>query len=174
MFKTTIPAALAMTVGFVLTGSAVNAQQATPVSLSNQQPATRQLDAEVDLMRKDLRDQKKQIVAQNLPLTPDEATKFWPVYDQYTAEIIKVNDQRYGLIKEYAAAYSNLTDAQASSYIKRWIGVDDAATKLRQKYIPMFEKVIPEKKVAMFFQIDRRVSMMIELQLASQVPLLKP
>jgi len=69
-------------------------------------------------MRKDLRDQKKQIVAQNLPLTPDEATRFWPVYDQYTAETIKVNDQRYALIKEYGAAGNNMTDEQASSYIK--------------------------------------------------------
>ena len=132
------------------------------------------LDAEVDLMRKDLRDQRKQIVAQNLPLTPDEATRFWPVYDQYTADTIKVNDQRYALIKDYAAAYNNMTDEQASGYIKRWIGVDDAATQLRLKYIPMFEKVIPEKKVAMFFQIDRRLGLLLELQIAGQLPLVEP
>jgi hypothetical protein len=174
MFKNTIPAALAISAGLVLTSPGVHAQQATPVSLSNQQDAIRQLDAEVNLMRKDLRDQKKQIVAQNLPLTPDEATKFWPVYDQYTADTIKVNDQRYALIKDYAAAYNNMTDEQASGYIKRWIGVDDAATQLRLKYIPMFEKVIPEKKVAMFFQIDRRLGLLLELQIAGQLPLVEP
>src|SRR5215472_1569486 len=107
MFKNAIPAALAISAGLVLTSPSVKAQQATQVSLSNQQAATRQLDAEVDLMRKNLRDEKKQIVAQNLPLTPDEATRFWPVYDQYTAETIKVNDQRYALVKEYAEAYNN-------------------------------------------------------------------
>src|SRR5215469_10737845 len=174
MFKNTIPAALAISAGLVLTSTAITAQQTTQVSLSNQQAPTRQLDAEVDLMRKDLRDQKKQIVAQNLPLTPDEATKFWPVYDQYTAETIKVNDQRYALVKEYALAYNNLTDEQASSYIKRWIGVDDAATQLRLKYIPMFENVIPEKKVAMFFQIDRRVGLLTEIQISGQLPLVEP
>ena len=174
MFKNAIPAAVAISAGLVLTSPSVKAQQATQVSLSNQQAATRQLDAEVDLTRKDLRNQKKQIVAQNLPITPDEATKFWPVYDQYTADTIKVNDQRYALIKDYAAAYNNMTDEQASGYIKRWIGVDDAATQLRLKYIPMFEKVIPEKKVAMFFQIDRRLGLLLELQIAGQLPLVEP
>jgi hypothetical protein len=49
----------------------------------------------------------------------------------YTQETIKLNDQRYGLVKEYAANYSSMTDPQASSYIRRWIGVDEAASKLR-------------------------------------------
>src|SRR6188472_904936 len=69
-------------------------------------------DSEINLLRRDLRDQKKQIVAANLALTGDEAAKFWPVYDAYTRETIKVNDERYGLVKEYAANYTTMTDAQ--------------------------------------------------------------
>jgi hypothetical protein len=131
-------------------------------------------DNEIALMRKDLRDQKKQIVAVNLPLTGDEAAKFWPVYDAYTQETIKINDQRYTLVKEYAANYSSMTDAQASSYIRRWVGVDDAASKLRLEWMPKIEAVIGQKKTAIFFQIDRRVGLMTELQLSSQLPLVQP
>jgi len=107
-------------------------------------------------------------------LTEAEATKFWPVYDQYIAETIKVNDARFALIQEYAKNYDTATDEQADSLIKRWIAFDQDNTQLRLKYIPEFEKVSSLKKTAMFFQIDRRVSMMIELQLAGQVPLVKP
>jgi len=78
------------------------------------------------------------------------------------------------LVKEYAQNYSGITDAQADSYIKRWVTLDGDNAQLRVKYIPEFEKVISHKKTALFFQIDRRLSMMIELQLASQVPLVKP
>ena len=113
-------------------------------------------------------------MAANMPLTETEATKFWPVYDRYVAETIKVNDVRFDLLKEYAKNYSTATDEQADSFIKRWLTLDQDNTQLRLKYIPEFEKVISHKKTAMFFQIDRRVSMMIELQLASQVPLVKP
>ena len=103
-----------------------------------------------------------------------EAIKFWPVYDRYIGETIKVNDVRYALIKEYAQNYRNLSEDQAGSYIKRWLALDNDNTQLRLKFIPEFEKVISRQKTAMFFQIDRRVGMMIELQLASQVPLVSP
>jgi hypothetical protein len=80
---------------------------------------------------------------------------------------------RFALIKEYAKNYQSTTDEQAESYIKRWLALDQDNTQLRLKFISEFEKVISPKKTAMFFQIDRRVGMMIELQLASQVPPLK-
>src|ERR1700748_1807015 len=88
-------------------------------------------DLEINLMRKDLRDQKKQVVAATLPLTGDEAAKFWPVYDSYTQETIKINDRRYALFKEYAANYTKMTDEQAGSYIRRWNEVDGTFSNLR-------------------------------------------
>jgi hypothetical protein len=131
-------------------------------------------DLQVNLMRKDLRDQKKQVIAANLPLTGDEAAKFWPVYDAYTQETIKINDGRYALFKEYAANYNTMTDTQASSYIRRWNEVDGAFTNLRLEWIPKFEQVLGPKKTAAFFQIDRRVGLMIELQLSSLLPMVQP
>jgi hypothetical protein len=149
-------------------------QRPTPPASDKTVTAEQANEANIQLMREDIRAQRKKIVAANLPLTETEATKFWPVYDRYIGETIKVNDVRYGLIKEYAQNYETLTDAQAASYIKRWMALDADNTQLRLKYVPEFEKVISPKKTAMFFQIDRRVSMLIELQLASQVPLVKP
>ena len=129
---------------------------------------------EIKLMRKDLRDQKKQIIAANLPLTGDEAAKFWPLYDAYTQATIKLNDARYGLVKEYAANYTTMTDDQAASYIRRWISVDEDASKLRLEWIPKFETLLGEKKAAIFFQLDRRIGLMTEIQLSSQLPLVQP
>ena len=155
--------------------SLLTAQQAAPAAASGMNPTEEQVnDANIQLMRQDIRSQRKKVVAANLPLTATEATKFWPVYDQYIAETIKVNDERFALIKEYAKNYETATNEQADSFIKRWLAFDQDNTQLRLKYIPEFEKVISRKKTAMFFQIDRRVAMMIELQLASQVPLVTP
>jgi hypothetical protein len=131
-------------------------------------------DANIQLMRQNIRAERKKIVAANMPLTEAEATKFWPLYDRYIGETIKVNDVRYALIKEYAQTYGSMTDAQADSFIRRWVALDEDNTRLRLKYIPEFQNVISHKKTALFFQIDRRISMLIELQLASQVPLLAP
>ena len=164
----TMTSLLTLGAGFLLSSGFCSAQT------EKSQDLAKITDIEINLMRKDLRDQKKQIVAANLPLTGNEAAKFWPLYDAYTLETIKVNDQRYALVKEYAANYNTMTDAQADSYIRRWIGVDATATKLRLEWIPKFEEVLGPKKTAIFFQIDRRTGMMIELQLASQLPLIQP
>ena len=153
----------------------LSAQQAAPSAASGMNVTEEQVnDATIQLMRQDIRSERKKVVAANMPLTDTEATKFWLVYDRYVAETIKVNDVRYALLKDYAKNYNTATEEQADSFIKRWLALDQDNIQLRLKYIPEFEKVISQKKTAMFFQIDRRVSMLIELQLASQVPLIKP
>ncbi|HKR85438.1 MAG TPA: hypothetical protein VJS37_14860 [Terriglobales bacterium] len=153
----------------------LGAQQAPQTTRTSMNMTEEQVnDANIDLMRKDIRSERKKVVAANMPLTEMEATRFWPVYDRYIGETIKVNDVRFALIKEYAKNYNSANEEQADSFIKQWLALDRDNTELRLKYIPEFEKVISHKKTAMFFQIDRRISMMIELQLASQVPLVKP
>lgn len=156
-------------------GTLLRAQETSqPAPGSTSQTAEQANDANIQLMRQDIRAQRKKIVAANMPLTETEATKFWPVYDRYIGETIKINDLRYAIIKEYAQNYQSMTDEKAESLIRRWLAVDQDNTQLRIKFIPEFEKVISPKKTAMFFQIDRRVALMIELQLDSQIPLVQP
>ena len=69
------------------------------------------------------------------------------------------------MIKQYVQAQGNLTDAQADSAVKQWIGVDQAVSELRLKYLPAFRKVLSARNTALFYQLDRRVQLMIDLQL---------
>ena len=130
-------------------------------------------DQQFALLRKDIRSIKKQLVAANLTLTDSEATKFWPLYEQYSADYGKINDARASLIKEYSDGYGSLTDDQADSLIRRWLDTDIASAQLRQKYVPIFRRVLSGKKAATFFQLDRRISLMIDVQLTSQLPLVQ-
>jgi len=172
--KKNIAARLCFASALVLATTVLSAQQ--PIAPASGKAMTEEQvnDANIQLLRQDVRSERKKVVAANMPLTEAEATQFWPVYDRYIAETIKVNDDRFAVLKEYAKNYNTATEDQADSFIKRWLSLDQDNTQLRLKYIPEFEKVISHKKTAMFFQIDRRVSMLIELQLAAQVPLVKP
>jgi hypothetical protein len=155
---------LALTVVFTAAGSNAFAQRETASGV--------EVERDLALLRRDLRADKKQLIALNVPLTETEATRFWPVYDEYSGEMSKVYDEFYSLIKEYAANQKTLTDAQASSMINRWAAIQVQQAQLRQKYIPIVEKVIPSRKAALFFQIDRRLYELMDLQVASQIPLL--
>jgi hypothetical protein len=128
-------------------------------------------DQQLALLRRDIQSIKKQLIAANLTLTDSEATKFWQVYERYSVEMEKINDTRTAIIKEYSEEYGALTDDQADSLIRRWLDVDIEQAQLRQRYVPIFRKVLPGKKAATFFQLDRRISTMIDVQLTSQLPL---
>ena len=130
-------------------------------------------DEDIQLLRKDLRSQKKQIVAANMNLTDVEAEKFWPVYDQYTADLAKINDVKAALIKEYWQTFETMTGEQAETYIRKRGSVEESIMQLRLKYIPVFRKVLSGRQTALFFQIDWRLGLMIDLQLA-QMPLIDP
>jgi len=151
----------------LMSGPRTSAQTATP------QESTPHVisDQDLDLLRKDIRSQRKQLLAANLKLTDQEATKFWPVYDQYVSELIALNDKKFALIQEYADSYGKLTNEQSLSFVRRWLDADIETAQLRQKYVPLVSKVLEGKKSATFFQLDRRIAMMIELQLSSRMPL---
>jgi hypothetical protein len=147
---------------------------ATNITALAQTETSNGVDVETDvaLLRRNLRAEKKQLLALNLSLTEAEATKFWPVYDQYAAEMAKHNDEFYALIKEYAAKQKTLTDAEAASIIKRWAAIQVELSQTRQRFIPLVEKVVTGRKAALFFQIDRRLYALMDLQISSQIPLL--
>lgn len=131
------------------------------------------VDDDIELLRKDLRSQKKQIVAANMSLTDTEAVKFWPVYDQYAADLAKINDTKAALIKDYLQNYPTMNGDEADNYIRRRAAVEEEVMALRLRYIPVFRKVLSGRETALFFQIDWRLGLMIDLQLA-QMPLIDP
>ena len=130
-------------------------------------------DEQLNLLRQDLRSKRKQLIAANLRLTDTDAAKFWPVYDQYLAELIAINDKKFGLIQEYADNWGKLTNDQSLLFARNWLDMDIATAQLRQKYVPIVAKVLDGKKTATFFQLDRRIAMMLELQVSSQMPLVQ-
>jgi hypothetical protein len=128
-------------------------------------------DEDIDLLRQDLRAKKMQVIGQNMSLTDPEAEKFWPIYNHYVKDLQAVNDQKYALLKQYAEMWSTMTDQDALIYVRNWLEVDGQAQALRLKYVPVVSQVLPGRKAATFFQLDRRLNMIVDLQLFSQIPL---
>jgi hypothetical protein len=155
---------------FLLPRSVAFAQDTT----SQAAKPTASIDQDISMLRKDIRSQRKQLIAANMSLTSDEAEKFWPIYEQYVGELVQINNTKYDLIKQYVQSSGTLTADQADDSIKKWLGVDQSVAQLRMKYFPTFRKVLSAQNTALFYQLDRRVQLMIDLQLASQLPLIEP
>jgi hypothetical protein len=158
-----------MTLGllsFVLAGltSSAIAQTATAKPLS---------DSDIALLRQDLQTQKTAIIGAAMKLTQTEEGSFWSLYRDYANEQQQIGDLRLRIIKDYAANYGNMPDPKAGELSRKMIDVDRRTFELRNKYLPMFEKILAPKRAAKFFQVDRRLSLLIDLQLTSEIPVLE-
>jgi len=128
-------------------------------------------DADIALLRKDIRAMKMQVIGENMSLSDSEAQKFWPIYKHYADDLHEVHNTKYALFKQYAETWATMTDQDALVYVRHSMEADAEAQALRLKYVPVMSQILPGKKAATFFQLERRLCLMIDLQLFSQIPL---
>jgi hypothetical protein len=128
-------------------------------------------DEDIALLRKDIRAMKMQVIGQNMSLSDEEAQKFWPIYKHYADDLHEVHNEKYALFKQYAEMWATMTDQDALVYVRRSMEADAEAQALRLEYVPVMNQILPGKKAATFFQLERRLCLMVDLQLYSQIPL---
>lgn len=140
---------------------------ATPVFA---QEAT--INAYIELLRQDVRTERIAIIEEVMEFTEEEAEAFWPVYKKYEQDIRKLNDQRLELIKEFAASYSEMTDETAGQLVKRSLELNVKEAHLRKDYFRKFDRVLPTKRAARFMQLERQINLLIDIQIATELPLI--
>lgn len=129
-------------------------------------------DTYLELLRSDLKTQKKAVVAQTLELTDLEAEKFWPIYRDYEYEATKLVDMWVSIIKEYAANYETLSDEKADELMMKSFEFDEGENELNKKYYNKVKEVLGAKKAGKYTQIINRISMLIDLQATAEIPLI--
>jgi len=140
-------------------------------SVLAQQPTEDTMQALKEKVKAD----KKLVVSANMNLTDSEAKGFWPVYESYQKDLGGINQRLAKLIKDYADAYNGNTidDAKAKSLLTEVLAIENAEAGLKKSYLPKFEKVIPMKKVAVYYQIENKIRALVRYELASEIPLAK-
>ena len=116
---------------------------------------------------------KKLFVAENMQLTDAEAKAFWPVYKQYQDELFLLRTRTLKLIKDYADAYETMNNNTAKKLLNEYMTIEALGPKLRQAYLPKFRKVLPEVKVARYYQIENKIQAALFYELAANIPLVK-
>jgi hypothetical protein len=130
-------------------------------------------EANLDILRSTIRANKKALVAASLTLSDEEATKFWPLYDEYQKKLTAVNDRLVALVQDYTTNYATLTDEHALKLTEQYLGVEDDRIKVRREYLPQFAKLLPGRKAARFFQIENKVDAVVRYDLAAEIPVVE-
>jgi hypothetical protein len=129
-------------------------------------------DTDIQLLRSDVQADKNKIIADTMQFTDAESTAFWPVYRDYTRDQQVIGDDRVRVIKDYLQNYDSLDDNKAKDMVQRMINIEDRTLNLREDYWPKFMKALGAKRAAKFYQVDNRLTLIINLQLADNIPLI--
>jgi hypothetical protein len=133
-------------------------------------PKEQNLQEYVKLLREDVRSQKSAMMSVVMQLDPDEAAKFWPIYRDYDAELSKLNDLRVANIEEYAKTYNQLTDAKADELIHNALDYQKQRGELLAKYYERMKQALGAIAAARFVQVEHQLLLIIDLQIASSLP----
>ena len=131
------------------------------------------LRAYVELLRADVMAQKVAFITELMEFTDVEDKAFWPIYREYDVELSKINDERVSGIEEYARNYEKVTDALADKLATKALELESRRTALKQKYYARFKSALSPKTAARFLQVENQLLMIIDLQIAAALPIVK-
>ena len=127
----------------------------------------------MEILREKVRADKKVVVAGVLDLTDTEARGFWPVYGAYQSDMIGYYDRVAKLLVDYTSAYETMSDDTATQLLGQLLALETDYAALLTRYLPRFQRVLPPRKVARFYQLENKLRALLDYQLARDIPLVK-
>jgi hypothetical protein len=127
----------------------------------------------VKMMRAEVGQDRRDIVAASMLLTPSEGQTFWPLYDQYRAEQHQLGDRKLLLIKDFVATRDTMSEEQAEKLRKEAFALEKQRISIKEEYAAKMSKVLSARTVTRFFQIDNKLDALVDAALAAHVPLIK-
>jgi len=135
-----------------------------------QSDAQKNTQAYIDLMRRDVRQQKAEMMGSVMVLSAQDAAKFWPIYSDYDAQLAKLNDQRVEIIREYARSYDQMTDAKADELIKKSMAYQKQRAELLVQTYDKVKEALGAVTAARFAMVEHQLLLIIDLQIDSSLP----
>jgi hypothetical protein len=139
-------------------------------SLGRAQDQALTLDSAIQLARANMQADRTTLITAGMNFSDKDGAAFWPIYRQYEYERSKLDDRRVAVIKEYTQKYPNLTGAEAKAMAIEMLECNARLAELKKKYFKKFNKVLPALTVTTFFQLERRINLMMDLQVEDSLP----
>jgi hypothetical protein len=154
--------------------SVVAVAQTIPASpVAGDQTREMNLRAYTELLRSDLRAQTVAVITQMMAFSEAEDAAFWPVYREHELELSRLYDERLAAIETYAKAYTNLTPALADELALKVLDLEARRAALKQKYYAKVKAALSPIRAAQALQIENQIQLLVDLQVAASLPLVK-
>lgn len=98
--------------------------------------------------------EKVAFLTTNLNLTPEEAQKFWPVYNQMEKEKSEMQMKRRELEHKVRDAEETLSDKEIIILTREFAGTQEKEGALNTKYNEEFLKILSPQKVLQLYKVE--------------------
>jgi hypothetical protein len=155
---------------------AARAQDSMQSTQTGQQTGTSQnsddqnMQAYIQLLRSDVRQQKAEMLGEVMQLSAADAAKFWPIYSEYDVELNKLNDLRVANIQEYESKYYEMTDEKADELIRKAMSYRKQRAELIERYYERVKQALGGVTAARFVLVEDQLLLIIDLQINSSLP----
>jgi len=129
--------------------------------------------AYIQLLRSDMRSDKQQLVKEAMQLNDQQSAVFWPIYKEYDKDLAALRDIKLAIVKDYADNFMTMNDAKADAIAQKVMELDQKKLALRKEYYGKMKAVLPAVLAVRFFQIDNQIQMLIDLQIAANLPIIE-
>ncbi|MFO1312211.1 MAG: hypothetical protein U1F41_09130 [Burkholderiales bacterium] len=140
---------------------------AAPLAAAQDAAAVADLQALQTAARKD----KRALVAEKLQLTPAEAKKFWPIYDQLQMDLQSVNRARNLALETLVSRDKPVTDAYAKQIVGDLMSAEEQEVKAMRKAVNATMKALPPRKAARYLQLENKLRAAQDYEIAVVFPL---
>jgi hypothetical protein len=127
----------------------------------------------MELLREDVQAKRQEVIKEGMQLNEEQAAAFWPVYEEDAGEQKKLGDQELAIIQDYAKDFMTMDDAKADELAQWVMALDEQRMALCKKYYQAMKKVLPTVLVVRFFQLGNQLQILIDLQIASNLPIIE-
>ncbi|TFG65241.1 MAG: hypothetical protein E4H32_02120 [Nitrospirales bacterium] len=130
-------------------------------------------DTDMEMLAKQIKADKKLLVVNNMTLTNEEASNFWPLYDEYQKELHTANLEIAGLVVEFAEAYAKgpIPNETAKKLLDDVLALEDKEVQVKRSYADKMREFIPAWKVTRYMQIESKIRAVVKFELAARIPL---
>jgi hypothetical protein len=128
------------------------------------------IDSTIALVRANMQADRTTLITAGMNFNDKDGAAFWPIYHQYEHERSLLDDRRAAVIKLYTQKYPTLTDAEAKAMAEQMLDCDYRLAALKKKYYKKLNKVLPALTVSKFFQLERRIDLLMDMQVESSLP----
>jgi hypothetical protein len=127
----------------------------------------------IELLKSDMKSERKAIITESMNFTETESKAFWPIYNEYEVKLENLANQRIKNLQAFGENYNKLSEEKANELMTKSFKFQEDRLSLNKSYYKKFAKALSPTVAGKFMQVENQIQLIIDVTIAEELPLIK-